>query len=95
MDAERQEKKDHCEKKREEREDTLMAAHETMYKYTEAMSEQFGSDHSTEYYYRLIMQQPKLKIKPKKISKWNVFVHKGMQELNKGTSIQYRPQIDI
>ena len=30
------------------------------------------------------MQQPKLKIKLKKISKWNVFVHKGMKELHEG-----------
>ena len=89
-DTERREKKDRRERKREEREDALTAARETMYKYAEAMSEQFSRDHSAEFYYRLIMQQPKLKIKPKKISKWNVFVHKGMKELNEGALIQYR-----
>ena len=56
-----------------------------MYKYAEAMSEQFGQTHQPDYYYALIMQRPKLKIKPRRISSWNVFVSKETKELNDGT----------
>lgn len=83
-DAERKELKDRREKKCDNLQDALTTARETMYKYAEAMSEQFKGDHSANYYYRLIMQKPNIKVKPKKISKWNAFVHKGMKELNKG-----------
>lgn len=82
--VERQEIKDRREKKRDALEDALTSARETMYKYAEAMSEEFGGAHSADYYYRLIMQQSSLKIKPRRISGWNAFVHKEMKVLNDG-----------
>ena len=83
-EAERKELKDKREAKREALEDALTTARETMYKYAEAMSEEFGGAHNADYYYRLIMQQSTLKIKPRRISGWNAFVHKEMKELNDG-----------
>ncbi|PIL29501.1 hypothetical protein GSI_08309 [Ganoderma sinense ZZ0214-1] len=92
-EAERQERKDRREKKRDALEDALTSARETMYKYAEAMSEEFGRDHNADYYYRLIMQRSTMKIKPRRISGWNAFVHKEMKELNEGQLHGNREQL--
>ena len=88
-DAEKRALKARRKAKRENIEDALKAARETMYKFVEAMSSQFGG-HNADYYYALIMQRPKLKIKPRKISSWNTFVSKETKELNDGMYFCWR-----
>ena len=82
--AERQELKEKREEKRVKLEDALNTARDTMFKMVEAMSEDFGKAHCPEYYYSLIMQQSKLKVKPQKFSQWNVFVSQETRKRNDG-----------
>ena len=83
-DTERQELKDKREEKHVKLEDALNTARDTMYKMAEEMSEEFGKAHRPKYYYSLIMQQSKLKIKPQKFSCWNVFVSRETRKRNDG-----------
>ncbi|PIL36587.1 hypothetical protein GSI_00276 [Ganoderma sinense ZZ0214-1] len=81
-ETERRELKEKREEKRVKLEDALKTARDTMYKLAEQMSEDFGKAHRPEYYYSLIMQQSKLKVKPQKFSRWNVFVSRETRKRN-------------
>lgn len=88
-DAEKRALKARREAKRENIEDALKAARETMYKFAEAMSSQFGG-HDADYYYALIMQRSRLKGAPRKLCDWNVFVSQETKRRNDGMSqLQY------
>ncbi|TFK79317.1 hypothetical protein K466DRAFT_606237 [Polyporus arcularius HHB13444] len=60
----------------------LHAARSEIYERATEMAAQFGHKHTPGYYYRLIMQQSKLKEEPRKISLWNAFVSKEVERHN-------------
>ncbi len=64
----------------------LKEARQQMWELAVTMADNFGS-HDAEYYYRAIMQQPRLNKKRREISQWNAFVSQELRKHNEGTSI--------
>ncbi|OBZ76475.1 hypothetical protein A0H81_02991 [Grifola frondosa] len=61
----------------------LIAANEVIWQEARQLREQFGS-HTVEYYYRELMQHSRLKKKSHTITRWNAFLRKESQRINRG-----------
>ncbi|GBE88966.1 hypothetical protein SCP_1403740 [Sparassis crispa] len=61
----------------------LQEARDEISKQAERLRDVFGS-HTTEYYYKEIMQATRLMWKKRKANRWNVYLRKEVQRKNEG-----------